>query len=197
MLFRSTDAMLDRLDAMGWLTHVRNPGPYEQGPQWAALKAADRHPLKAAADWVLFFDIDEFVNIHAGDRTVPALLAALPDATAIPLTWRMFGNAGVVGFEDRPVTEVFTKAAPSVIYWPWRAAMFKTLFRNDGAYGKLGVHRPRNPKGGQPRWFDGSGRELPVAFHTGRVFSDFGRDNFGLVQLNHYALGAIKLSGEM
>jgi len=187
-----TDAMLDRLDAMGWLTHVRNPGPYEQGPQWAALKAADRHPLKRSADWVLFFDIDEFVNIHVGDRTVSALLAALPDATAIPLTWRMFGNAGVVGFEDRPVTEVFTKAAPSVIYWPWRAAMFKTLFRNDGAYGKLGVHRPRNPKGGQPRWFDGSGRELPVAFHTGRVFSDFGRDNFGLVQLNHYALGAME-----
>ncbi|MGB8815184.1 MAG: glycosyltransferase family 2 protein, partial [Paracoccaceae bacterium] len=124
-----TDVMLDRLAAMGWLTHVRNDGPHDAGPQWAALKAADKHPLKAAADWVLFVDIDEFVNVHVGDRTLGALLAALPEATAVPLTWRMFGNAGVVGFEDRPVTEVFTRAAPAVLHWPWRAAMFKTLFR--------------------------------------------------------------------
>ncbi len=26
-----TDAMLDRLAAMGWLTHVRNDGPHEEG----------------------------------------------------------------------------------------------------------------------------------------------------------------------
>ncbi|HEX9856950.1 MAG TPA: glycosyltransferase family 2 protein [Paracoccaceae bacterium] len=190
-----TDAMLDRLAAMGWLSHIRNDGPHKEGPQWAALKAADRHPLKARADWVLFLDIDEFVNIHAGDRSLAALLAALPQATAIPLTWRMFGNAGVVGYSDAPVTETFTRAAPAVLHWPWRAAMFKTLFRNDGSYGKLGVHRPRGPVkarlAGQ-RWFDGSGRELGPAFHTGRVFSDFGQDNYRLAQLNHYALGAME-----
>ena len=87
-----TDAMLDRLQALGWLTHIRNDGPHEEGPQWAMLKAADRHPLKSAADWVLFCDIDEFVNIHVGNRTLPDLFAALPQADAITLTWRMFGN---------------------------------------------------------------------------------------------------------
>jgi hypothetical protein len=188
-----TDLMLDRLAAMGALVHIRNDGPQPQGPQWAALKAADRHPLMQAADWVLFFDIDEFVNIHVGDRTVPALLTALPDATAIPLTWRLFGNAGVVEFSDVPVTQSFTRAAPAVLHWPWRAALFKTLFRNDGSYGKLGVHRPRNPRdlSGQC-WRDGSGRALPLAFHRGRIFSDFGQDNYALVQLNHYALGAME-----
>jgi hypothetical protein len=188
-----TDAMLDRLQAMGHLTHVRNDGPHIEGPQWAALKAADTHPLKAAADWVLFFDIDEFVNIHAGDHTLCALLAALPEATAIPLTWRLFGNAGVIGFQDQPVTETFTCAAPAVLHWPWRAAMFKTLFRNDGSYQKLGVHRPRSPQDiDRQRWFDGTGRELPPEFHRSRIFSPFGRDNYGLVQLNHYALGAME-----
>src|SRR5690606_34049445 len=137
-----TDRMLDRLAAMGWLTHVRNDGPHRKGPQWTALARADEHPLKAAADWVLVLDIDEFVNVHAGDRTVQALLAALPGATAIPLTWRLFGNCGVRAFEDRPVPEQFLRAAPAVMGWPWRAAMFKTLFLNDGSYGKLGVHRP-------------------------------------------------------
>jgi hypothetical protein len=188
-----TDAMLDRLAAMGWLTHVRNDGPHAEGPQWAALKVADRHPLVKAADWILLFDIDEFVNIHVGDRTMPALLAALPDADAITLTWRMFGNAGVVHYTDAPVTETFVRAAPAVLHWPWRAALFKTLFRNDGAYGKLGVHRPRNPdRSRTPLWRDGSGRILDAVFRTQRVFSDFGQDNYALVQMNHYALGAME-----
>lgn len=190
-----TDAMLDRLQAMGWLTHIRNDGPHEKGVQWEALKLADRHPAKARADWVLFLDIDEFVNVHIGNHTVPALLAALPEATAIPLTWRLFGNAGIQRYEDRPVPEQFTRAAPAVMGWPWRAAMFKTLFRNDGSYGKLGVHRPRQPDRDRmenQRWYDGSGRLLPATFHTGRIFSDYGRDNYGLVQLNHYPLGSME-----
>ena len=190
-----TDAMLDRLEALGWLSHVRNPGPHPEGPQWSALKQADKHPLVTGADWVLPLDVDEFVNVHVGNRTIPALLAALPDATAITLTWRVFGNAGVVEYRDSPVTETFVCAAPAVLHWPWRALLFKTLVRNDGSYGKLGVHRPRAPvedrMAGQ-RWFDGSGRALPVAFRKGRIFSDVGRETGALVQLNHYPLGAVE-----
>ncbi|MES2664835.1 MAG: glycosyltransferase family 2 protein [Pseudomonadota bacterium] len=190
-----TDLMLDRLAAMGWLTHIRNTGPHPEGPQWAALKAADRHPLVRGAEWLLVLDIDEFVNVHVGDRTLAALLAALPSATAIPLTWRLFGNAGVIAIADQPVTETFIRAAPAVLHWPWRAALFKTLFANDGTYAKLGVHRPRSPQAGRVDaavWVDGSGRALPPEFRKGRIFSPFGQDNYGLVQLNHYALGSME-----
>lgn len=190
-----TDAMLDRLQAMGWLTHVRNDGPHDEGPQWAALKKADRHPLVTSADWLLPLDIDEFVNIHVGDRTIPALIAALPDASAIALTWRLFGNAGVVAYTDTPVTRTFIRAAPAVLFWPWKAALFKTLVRNDGGYAKLGVHRPRSPdktRLAKQRWFDGSGRELPSSFHTTRIFTGLGRDSYRLAQVNHYALGAME-----
>ncbi len=188
-----TDTMLDRLQQMGWLTHVRNNGPHDEGPQWALLKSADKHPLKAAADWVLFCDIDEFVNIHIGNRTLSALLAALPKADAVALTWRMFGNAGVIDQADQPVTATFTKAAPETLAWPWRAQLFKTLFRNDGRYRKLGVHRPRSLAPGQTaRWFDGSGREAADLSQGTRIFSDYTRANYGLVQLNHYALGSMQ-----
>ena len=190
-----TDLMLDRLAGMGWLTHIRNDGPHHEGPHWSALKLADRHPLVRQADWLMVLDIDEFVNIHVGDRSIAALLTALPEATAIPLTWRLFGNAGVVALADAPVTETFTQAAPTVLHWPWRASLFKTLFCNDGTYAKLGVHRPRSPgksRIDQQRWFDGAGRELPKTFHTTRLFSDFGHDNHALVQLNHYALGSME-----
>ena len=190
-----TNTMLDRLAVMGWLAHVRQDGPHPAGPQWSALNSADKHPLMRTADWVLFCDIDEFVNIHTGDRSVQALIGALPAATAIALTWRMFGNAGVVDYADVPVTEIFTHAAPATFGWPWRAQLFKTLFKNDGSYRKLGVHRPRSPdpvRLPDQRWFDGSGYALPSSFHTGRIFSDYTRDNYGLVQLNHYALGSMQ-----
>ncbi len=190
-----TDAMLDRLAAMGELVHVQKSGDHPEGPQWAALKAADTHSLMRAADWVLVCDIDEYVNIHAGNRTLSALVAALPDATAVPLTWRMFGNAGVIGFVDQPVAAQFTRAAPATMAWPWRARLFKTLFRNDGAYGKLGVHRPRNPVAAQMArqvWRDGSGRLLPARLHKAGLLPDTSHDSYGLVQLNHYALGSME-----
>ena len=190
-----TDAMLDRLQALGWLTHVRNDASSPEGPQWAALKAADRHPLLEQADWVLVCDIDEYVNIHLGDRTLAALFAALPQATAIPLTWRMFGNAGVIHYTDRPVTEQFTRSAPATLAWPWRAQLFKTLFRRDGTYRKLGVHRPRSPDPDRiagALWCDGSGRILSARMHTTGIISDYRHDTGALVQLNHYALGAME-----
>lgn len=191
-----TDQMLDRLATLGWLTHLRNDGPHgSEGVQWAALKQADRHPLRAAADWVIALDIDEYINVHVGDRSLGALIAALPQATAITLTWRLFGNGGVMRDTGRPVTETFTAAAPAVMGWPWRAGMFKTLFRDDGGYGRLGIHRPRQPdpaRIGAQRWFDGSGRELPTAFHRQRVFSILGQDNYRLAQINHYALGSME-----
>ncbi len=190
-----TDTMLDRLAELGELTHIRNDGPHEGGVQWAAMKIADKHPLVTGADWLMTLDIDEFVNIHAGDHTLSALVAALPEADAITLTWRLFGNAGIEAYEDRPVTEIFTRAAPGVMFWPWRAFLFKTLFRNTGAYRKLGVHRPRSPVDGRVeamRWFDGEGRALPDRFRRQQIFSPFGQPNYRLAQVNHYALGAMQ-----
>ena len=191
-----TDDMLDRLAEMGWLEHHRNDGPYDKGGiQFTALKAAAKLPLTQAADWILPLDVDEFVNVHVGDHTLPALIAALPEADAITLTWRLFGNADQVRYEDTLVTETFTRCAPQVIHWPWRAAMFKTLYRNTGIYGKPGVHRPRDPdmdRAKIARWFDGEGRELDAQFRTRRIFSNFGQSNFKLAQLNHYPLGAME-----
>jgi hypothetical protein len=186
-----TDTMLDRLATMGWLAHVRNDGPHPEGPQWAALKQADRHPARTQADWLMVLDIDEFVNVVVGDGTLPALCAAVPDATAIAITWRMFGNAGVERFADILLREQFTAAAPRVLWWPWQAAQIKTLFRNDGTFRKLGVHRPKNPDPDRRAvWADGSGRPLPADF--ARVFHGLGSDPYGLVQINHYALQSME-----
>ncbi|MFP7571445.1 glycosyltransferase family 2 protein [Marivita sp. S2033] len=191
-----TDVMLDRLDALGWLHHIRNAPPYGKGGiQFSGLKLANRSDAVKNSDWLISIDIDEFVNVHAGDRTLDALLRALPKATAITLTWRNFANSGVVRYEDRPVPLQFTRAAPRVLAWPWRAAMFKTLYKNDKTYRNLGVHRPRNPveaRLAEARWYDGEGRALGADMATGRVFSDYRLNQHKLVQLNHYPLGAME-----
>lgn len=191
-----TDAILDRLAGMGHVTHIRNDGPYDQGGiQFTGLKLADRCEAVKRAEWLLPIDIDEFVNVHVGNRTLPALIDACPDASAITLTWRLFGNAGVVRYTDVPVPQQFTLAAPEILHWPWRAAMFKTLYRNDGTYRKLGVHRPRNPDETRVAgavWVDGNGNALDDQFRTRRIFSNYGQPLYGLVQLNHYPLGAME-----
>ena len=191
-----TDAILDRLQEMGLVTHVRNDGPYDKGGiQFTALKHAAKLKLTKQAKWILPLDVDEFVNIHCGDHTLDALHTAIPDATAITLTWRLFGANSQIRYEDMPVLDTFTRAAPAVMHWPWRAAMFKTLYRNNNTYKKPGVHRPRDAndkKIKQARWFDGNGMPLPEQFTTKRIFSNFGKDNYGLVQLNHYPLGAME-----
>ena len=191
-----TDTMLDHLQDIGLLTHVRNDGPFDKGGiQFTALKTAAKMDAVKRAEWILPLDVDEFVNIHTGDHTMDALHAALPDASAITLTWRLFGASGQVRYQDEPVTDTFTRCAPAVLHWPWRASMFKTLYRNDGTYKKPGVHRPRDPDKSRldrAKWFDGNGHPLPDLFKTKRIFSNFGRDNYGLVQLNHYPLGALE-----
>jgi glycosyl transferase family 2 len=191
-----TDAMLDRLEDLGWLKHVRNDGPYDKGGiQFTALKKSANMGRVKRADWILPLDVDEFVNIHTGDGTLADLHNALPEATAITLTWRLFGNNDQVRFIDRPVTEMFTRAAPKILHWPWRASMFKTLYANDGTYKKPGVHRPRDPRDGKldtARWFDSHGRALDEQFRTRRIFSNYGQPNFGLAQINHYPLGAME-----
>jgi hypothetical protein len=188
-----TDAMLDRLQDLGWVRHMPNPGPYHaRGVQFTALRAAQSHPMLEEADWILPLDIDEFVTIKTGDHSLSALFDALPGATAITLTWRLFGNGGAQKFCDRPVPERFIRCAPERIFWPWRAVMFKTLYRNNGIYGAPGVHRPRNPRDARikdARWFDTMGRALPEHFRTQRIFSDYGIPHYGLAQLNHYPLG--------
>lgn len=190
-----TEQMLDRLAELGWLVHLRNPGPHPKGPQWSALKLAERHSLLREADWVITLDIDEFLAIHVGDRRLPALIAACPGAHAIALSWRMFGNCGVVDYRDLPPTAQFLRAAPVRMIWPWRAQMLKTLWRNDGHWAKPGVHRPRAPDPARiadQHWVDGSGRALPEVYRTGRLFAPLGQMNWGLAQISHYALGSMQ-----
>lgn len=185
-----TDLLLDRLAALGVVHHERNHSGGKKPVQWRALTKAQRHPAVAAADWIYVTDVDEFLNIHAGDGLISDLFAAAPDASGFALPWRMFGNAGVDRFHDVPVMEQFKKAAPSALLWPWRAVQCKSLFRADIGYDKLGVHIPKfaNPTL-RGQWVDGNSGILPRNFNG---FNGTIKPRYDVAQINHYALGSME-----
>ena len=190
-----TEAMLDRLDALGVITHVRNDKITNAGVQWTALKRADKHAMRAETEWILFADVDEFVNVKVGAGHLDDLLAACPDATAFALTWRMFGNDGRVEIEDAPVIEQFGKCARFPCYAPITSSMFKTLFKNDGSYEKLGVHRPKKRverDTSKIRWVNGAGQPLGAEYLDKATVTYGANGGIDLVCLNHYSVKSAK-----
>ena len=190
-----TDAMLNRLDEMGVITHVRNDKITNAGVQWTALKRADKHPIKGKADWIMFADVDEFVNVKVGSGHLDDLRAAAPDATAFALTWRMYGNDSRVEIEDELVIDQFTRCASFPCYAPITSSMFKTLFKNDGSYEKLGVHRPKKraeQDSEKIHWVNGSGHPLGAEYLDKATVTYGPNGGIELACINHYSVKSAK-----
>ena len=187
-----TDTMLMLLQEKGIVQHRENPfRSTDLKPQHAALQAAEDEPLMQNCGWGICMDVDEFINIKVGDGTLAALYAAMGEANMVSLTWRLFGNADVHGYEDRFLLEQFTACAPEVVRKPHQAWGFKTLFRNIDIYKKLGVHRPKGLKPDlwdRVRWLNGSGRPMPREMFRNGWRSSLDTYGYDWVQLNHYAV---------
>lgn len=189
-----TDQLLSLLADAGEVVHVPHKPEPDKSIQWQALRQAWKHPLRKAADWIMVTDVDEFLNIHVPGRQIPDLLDKVgSDTDAILLPWRLFGNNDHVAIVDAPVTEQFTRCIPASAQYPVAASLFKTLFRANGPFNQLGVHRPKQKdpeKAGLPNIVDGSGQPAhPFLVQNPQRLSlyDLGvaRD---MVELNHYAI---------
>jgi hypothetical protein len=187
-----TDAMLDLLMKRG-LVQRRDNRFHGTGvkPQHWALAASDKEDLVRDAGWIISMDVDEFINIHVGAGRLQDLYKAVGEANMISLTWRLFGNADVHGFDDRFLTDQFTRCAPELIRKPHQAWGFKTLFRNLGIYKKMGVHRPKGLKPDlwdKIAWVNGSGAPMPQKLIRNGWRSTTDSYGYDLVTLNHYAV---------
>ncbi|MEM6695606.1 MAG: glycosyltransferase family 2 protein [Pseudomonadota bacterium] len=190
----NTNAMLDHLQDLGIVTRLDNPWDPNSGkkPQHEALKDAVKQPCYGEADWVLTIDVDEFLNIHVGDGTLPDLFTACNEPNVISFTWKFFGNRDVPRFEDRLITEQFTACAPEFIPKPRLGWGFKSMFHKSAPYGRIGVHRPLDLHEGcedQVRWVNGSGRVMPDQLLTNNGWRSTKRSlGYRLATLNHYIL---------
>ena len=189
-----TNAILDRLAALGHVTRVDNPFNREGGqkPQRGALNDAINHPLVKEADWVGVIDVDEFITIHHGDRTLPGLFAEMNDPNIVSMTWRFFGTTDQHAYEDAWITERFTRCAPRYLPRPRLGWGFKSFVHRSAPYEKLGVHRPLDIDTSDEtkvRWVNGSGRVMPEkTVNNTAWFSRKASIGYNLVTLNHYIL---------
>jgi len=190
-----TDAMLDRLAAMGLCEHARNAVPPGKKPQPHALSLAERDAGLLATDWLMVIDADEFFHIKTGDGTLPGLLAACPAGTeGIAAGWRMMGSNGIVGWCADPVLAQFTRGAPEGFRKGWGV---KTLFRPFPGL-KLGIHRP-TVKGARRApermaalrarcWVNGSGVAMPPSFMADGWRGSAATVGYGLAEVAHFAV---------
>lgn len=186
-----SDRMLDRLQEMGVVTHRRSVAPKGRNTKAQAI-AIDRLAEDAvyqAAEWVLFIDADEFMNVHRGAGTVADLMAADPAADCFFLHWRLFGTAGRQRFEPGLVTEQFTRAI--ALHHREVAGSFapKALFRR-AAFLKPGIHRPRQlPEGAPPtRAVLADGTPIHRGWNAIERAADFTH-----AQINHYSVQSLDM----
>jgi hypothetical protein len=186
-----TSEILDRLQEMGVLQHRNNDGWKGNSPQQYALNQSLKEPLIKNADWIIHIDVDEFMNVRTGNGTLQDFFDAVPDATNVAMTWRLFGHNGVTDLADEFVIDQFDHCAPKYCPKPHTVWGFKTMFKNIGAYEKISCHRPNklDPSfAAKVRWVNGSGKDMTKEVANNGWRSSKKSIGYDLLQLNHYAL---------
>lgn len=188
-------ALLDALEAHGWLTHVRHEPPPDKHPKLWAYRTGRLHPLAAEADWVLICDVDEFLVLHAADTIQAFIGDGERDFLGMAFSWRCFGTSGRKRYQDGLVHRQFTRCGP-VDMTP--NGQFKSLFRKPRAWGTWSDHTPLRYKGGTwgqdgNHWLNSAGEHI-ARFDDGdnhpiRHLWPKERSHMA-AQMNHYILRA-------
>jgi hypothetical protein len=155
----------------GLVTRLEWPLP---GSQIDAYNHALRF-FGPSADWLAFFDVDEFV-VPLVDDDIPAFLARFPDAADVRVPRREFGFSGHRTRPEGLVIEAYTGIADVFARDPEKGARVKTIVQPLGV-SAVGVHTA-------------TVADVPVAPPTFRdriVPTRTARaEVMGLAQLNHY-----------
>ncbi|MBZ8117773.1 glycosyltransferase family 2 protein [Roseovarius sp. LXJ103] len=186
-----TDLIAKRLTELGIVEHRQNPMKKNGSPQRAALRDAMKQPIAGEADWLICADCDEFMNIRVGEGRLDDLFAAVGDADAISVCWKLFGNSGRIAYDQDFVISQFDRACGEEEYPNYRALGMKTLVRNSERFERLRIHRPAfHLDRGDVSWVDGGGKPMPDLYLSQgwKAYQGFSHD---YVRLHHYAVRSV------
>ncbi|GKY88507.1 glycosyltransferase family 2 protein [Sinisalibacter aestuarii] len=185
--------LLRLLERHGVLVQKSNTPNPDSPPQPQNHAAAGKHRLVRHASWVFVADVDEFLVVHTGDRSISALAEAIGGkGIGMAINWRVFGSGGATEWRDTFVHRRFTRAGEVTAR---QNSCFKTFFRDPGSFGKLRAHGPAGWRG--KRWgvddrlfllADGAPYESYHPSRNPQNATTRDRMTNTLAQVNHYAV---------
>ena len=136
-----SDILLDALQAVGALTHLRHTVPANSTPQDSGIRTAFSHLTETDVEWLAHIDADEFINIGLGDGNVSDLLNSAGDGDVIALPWWAYGDSHHTAWPGDVLSQ-FTRAEdhPSE-----KRVKFKSMFRFR-KFSHANDHMPIGPK---------------------------------------------------
>lgn len=172
-----TTEVLTVLDEVGEVVHL--PWPHSVGarPQRLAYEHARQH---SDADWLAFFDADEFLVLRQDARIGDFLSGLGPDVSAVAVNWIVFGSGGQGHYRAAPVIERFTQALDA-------DAVLNRSVKAIGRRARLsgtGIHRVSVAKG---RYVMPSGRDAVFDKLTSVIERDV-----SVAALHHYAVKSLE-----
>ncbi len=186
-----TNALLDRLDLLGHVTHLPNPASFtgDTEHQIMALQYIQSMPIFSAVDFVLSMDVDEFINVHVGEGKLEDLLGAVEPFDVLSMCELNHGSNGHQQFKRGWVTEQFPcHGAPRTGPWKARASV-KSLTRRSDRVESIRYHRPDlNGDLTDAIWLDGSGRRMTQLSEDPKENVVDSRGRRDLVTLEHFPL---------
>ncbi|GGE45089.1 glycosyltransferase family 2 protein [Actibacterium pelagium] len=189
-----SDDLLKVLNDRGLIEHHTH-SPTE-APQLAAAQTAMQAGMFSEGDWVMWLDLDEFLNIHIGDGKLDDLTQRFDHAGGVALNWRTFGSSGHQTWPGRQIAPDFCMASARQFFVN---AQVKTLFRYGPHIESLYVHRPTFNSleflEGIGPFIGGDGSPVAEEFYLGKRRSGTPiqktlakRRFFKIAQVNHYAV---------
>ena len=190
-----TDQMLERLDEMGVLRHYANPSMYTQKSRhhWQVIRYINTMKRLRRSDWVVSFDVDEFICVNVGEGRLIDLFNAVPDANMICMNQLHFGCRGMTEYSDGLQMRQFDYCwdYSGSYYYHFDKRGVKTITHQSSNPYRWHNHSPvfRGTNAANVYCVNGNGSRL--------VDQDFTKDiksllapnyGFDLVQLNHYVL---------
>ncbi|WP_211299458.1 FkbM family methyltransferase [Pukyongiella litopenaei] len=189
-----TDLILNRLQQIGVLTHLPNPAVVAGQTvfQPIALAYTQLMPIFSDVDFVISMDVDEFVNIRAGDGRLTDLFDAAGPFDALSIFELNHGCNGQVKFEPGLMRDQFPGHSTETP-GKWRAHRgAKTITRISSKLVKLRNHRPDMDAGANPVWLDGSAQPFDEFQSDSSLNGADARGRYNLVVLDHYALRSME-----
>ncbi len=183
-----SDALLARLEALGYLTHIDHDPAPGVSPQHNAMRLTIAHPLAQTCEWMMHIDADEFVNIDTGEGGISDVIQSVGPADVIAFLWQPYGTAGLTEWDGGSVLQQFTMAQSE----PLRRTVHHKSMWKIAKFGRAIDHMPKDPlvedfvvKNTAGEEVDGFMIRHPIKC---RYKMPYRRLTYKNARINHYAL---------